>query len=78
MHNWNGRSKNVKIELDHVNQIQESNFNLELMRIKQDEVPIKTIKNYGDKLFPAHYANSNKVTPYGMKKGYGTFSGTKD
>jgi len=56
MHNWNHRSKDVKTELDHVNLIQESNFNLELMKIKQDEVPINTLKNYGDKLFPSHYA----------------------
>ena len=78
MHNWNGRAKNVKLELDNVNLIQESNFNLELMKIKQDEVTIKAMRKYGDKLFPAHYANQNKVTPHGMKKGYGTFSGNKD
>ena len=53
MHNWHHGLRGVKKDLDKVNLIKESNFNLELMKIKQDEIPIEMVRRHSQELFPA-------------------------
>ena len=44
--------RHAKADLKNWNLVEPSHFNLELMKIDQDEVPVELIKAHGKDLFP--------------------------